>query len=402
MVFLQIVVTYSVSHSTFAPMHLEKIILTNFKNYANQTLVFDLQFNAFVGLNGVGKTNLLDAIYYLCMCKSYFLSSDSDTILRGADFMRLEGIFKKNSSEEKIAAKVQPRKKKIFERHDVPYSALSEHIGLIPIVMIAPDDTELIKEGSEERRRFLDNTLSQLDKNYLNHLIFYNRVLEQRNSLLKKYANNEGGQSQELDSLLGIYEIQLLPAARYIFQKRHQFIQEFEPIFNETYQKISGAKESVKIVFDSQLNSILTKKEGVDTSELNLWLASRAKDKILQRTTFGIHRDDLGFEMGDKSVKKFGSQGQLKSFVIALKLAQYEILRGSKFEQPILLLDDIFDKLDEERVNNLLQLIVSQSYGQVFITDTHEERIKAIFETTSIHYKLFQVASGQVQALTLI
>ncbi len=391
-------------------MHLEKISLTNFKNYATQTLVFGERLNAFVGLNGMGKTNILDAIYYLCMCKSYFLSSDSDVILRGGDFLRLEGFFLKNKQREKIVAKVQARRKKIFERNDVPYTVLSEHIGFLPIVMIAPDDTELVKEGSEERRRFLDNTLSQLDNTYLNHLIFYNRVLEQRNALLKKYAqgntrgeNTEGANANDLENLLAIYDKQMLPSALYVFKKRKQFVLDFEPIFNVMYQKISDNRENVKIVYDSIFNTDTdgTSRENREGGE-NLWLKSREKDKILQRTTVGIHRDDLGFEMGGKSVKKFGSQGQLKSFVIALKLAQYEILmanpdkilRGVNTEPPILLLDDIFDKLDEERVKNLLQLIINQAYGQIFITDTHEERVREIFKIGDLSYKIFTIENG--------
>lgn len=372
-------------------MHLEKITLTNFKNYASQTFSFGERLNAFVGLNGVGKTNILDAIYYLCMCKSYFLPSDSDVVLRGGDFLRLEGVFSKNNHREKIVAKVQARRKKIFERNDVPYSVLSEHIGFLPIVMIAPDDTELVKEGSEERRRFIDNTLSQLDGVYLTHLIFYNRVLEQRNSLLKKYADTEGGQQSDLENLLGIYDKQMLPSAMYIFEKRKQFVGDFEPIFNGIYQTISDANETVKVVYDSQFENIGSQNNENGAGETNFWLATRQKDKILQRTTFGIHRDDLRFEMGGKSVKKFGSQGQLKSFVIALKLGQYEILRGIKSEPPILLLDDIFDKLDEQRVKNLLQLIVNQAYGQIFITDTHEDRINEIFITGAFEFKIFPI-----------
>lgn len=383
-------------------MHIEKIILTNFKNYDSQTLLFGERLNAFVGLNGMGKTNLLDAIYYLCMCKSYFLPSDSDVILRGADFLRLEGFFKKNSQTEKIVVKVQARRKKVFERNDVPYPVLSEHIGFLPVVMMTPDDTELVKEGSEARRRFLDNTLSQLDNVYLTHLIFYNRILDQRNSLLKKYAHTladtaiEYGENSDLENLLAIYEKQMLPSARYIFQKRQQFILEFEPVFNVIYQNISDSRESVKIVYESPIEKMIGQ-NGLDvTLDNNFWLASREKDKILQRTTVGIHRDDLGFEMGGKSVKKFGSQGQLKSFVVAIKLAQYEILRGVKTEPPILLLDDIFDKLDEHRVKNLLQLILNQSFGQVFITDTHEGRIKDIFEASSLDFKIFPIDNDTI------
>ncbi len=382
-------------------MHLEKITLTNFKSYASQTLVFGERLNAFVGLNGMGKTNLLDAIYYLCMCKSYFLPSDSDVILRGADFLRLEGFFKKNSLTEKVVAKVQVRRKKVFERNDVPYPVLSEHIGFLPIVMMTPDDTELVKEGSEARRRFLDNTLSQLDNVYLTHLIFYNRVLDQRNSLLKKYAHQasdsffDDSQNSDLESLLTIYDKQMLPSAKYIFQKRKQFVLKFEPIFNSIYQNISDARETVKIVYDSPLDKMIVDNDGDET--VNFWLASRDKDRILQRTSVGIHRDDLGFDMGGKSVKKFGSQGQLKSFVVALKLAQYEILRGVKTEPPILLLDDIFDKLDEQRVKNLLQLILNQSFGQVFITDTHEDRIKDIFEASTFDFRIFPIDNNVIQ-----
>ena len=375
-------------------MHLEKITLTNFKSYASQTLMFGERLNAFVGLNGMGKTNLLDAIYYLCMCKSYFLPSDIDVILRGADFLRLEGFFKKNSATEKVVAKVQSRRKKVFERNDVPYPVLSEHIGFLPIVMMTPDDTELVKEGSEARRRFLDNTLSQLDNVYLTHLIFYNRVLEQRNSLLKKHGNQSGDsfiieqQNSDLESLLSIYDKQMLPSALYIFQKRKQFLLDFEPVFNGIYQNISDARETVKIIYDSPIDKMILEN---NSDKINFWLASREKDKILQRTTVGIHRDDLGFEMGGKSVKKFGSQGQLKSFVVALKLAQYEILRGVKTEPPILLLDDIFDKLDEMRIKNLLQLILNQSFGQIFITDTHEDRIKNIFEASTFDFRIFLI-----------
>ena len=378
-------------------MHLEKIILTNFKSYASQTLMFGERLNAFVGLNGMGKTNLLDAIYYLCMCKSYFLPSDSDVILRGADFLRLEGFFKKNSLTEKVVAKVQSRRKKVFERNDVPYPVLSEHIGFLPIVMMTPDDTELVKEGSEARRRFLDNTLSQLDNVYLSHLIFYNRVLDQRNSLLKKYANQvtdyafDENVNSDLESLLTFYEKQMLPSARYIFQKRKQFVLEFEPVFNNIYQNISDARETVQIVYESPIVKIIAENEAAEKMNFNIWLASRDKDRMLQRTTVGIHRDNLEFEMGGKSVKKFGSQGQLKSFVVALKLAQYEILRGVKTEPPILLLDDIFDKLDEIRVKNLLQLILNQSFGQVFITDTHEDRIKSIFEASTFDFRIFPI-----------
>jgi DNA replication and repair protein RecF len=371
-------------------LYLDKLILTNFKNYASQSLNFSARLNCFVGLNGMGKTNLLDAIYYLCLCKSNFLGSDVDVVLRGGDFMRLEGDFIKNGRLEKIVAKVQPRKKKIIERNGVSYAGLSDHIGFLPVVFFAPDDTLLAKEGSEERRRFLDMALSQIDNQYLTNLIFYNKILEQRNAHLKKQGGAEG-----LDEkLIAIYDTQLLIPARYIHEKRKDFTVLLTPIFNELYKKIADAHEEVGIQYESQLL----------TNDLkDLLLKYREKDRILQRTTSGIHRDDLVFTMDEKPLKKFGSQGQLKSFILALKLAQHEILAqnflletGEKKDMPILLLDDIFDKLDEKRVENLLQLLVNQPYGQIFMTDTHKERIENIVKNVVVPFKIFDVENGKV------
>lgn len=385
-------------------MHLEKLILTHFKNYASQSLTFSEGINCFVGLNGMGKTNLLDAIYYLCMCKSYFLSSDMDVIqltsekdvsgaiepVKRADFMRLEGHFQKNNRREKIVAKVQPRKKKMIEKNDVLYAGLSDHIGFLPVVMFAPDDTLLAKEGSEERRRFVDTALSQIDNQYLTNLIFYNKILEQRNALLKKKDENGANvfaRNEATEGVLDVYDQQMNDPAQYIFEKRRAFIDIFTPVFNTIYKKISGEGEAVKIIYNSSL---------VGDSLTNLIKKSREKDRILQRTTVGIHKDDLMFEIDDKPLKRFGSQGQLKSFVISLKLAQYEILRGAKQETPILLLDDIFDKLDDERVGNFLQLIVNQSFGQIFITDTHSGRINDIIKKLHPDFKIFTIEKGIV------
>ncbi len=392
-------------------MHLEKLILTHFKNYASQSLTFSEGINCFVGLNGMGKTNLLDAIYYLCMCKSYFLSSDLDVIqfsseqsdngtiepAKRADFMRLEGHFQKNNRREKIVAKVQPRKKKMIEKNDVLYAGLSDHIGFLPVVMFAPDDTLLAKEGSEERRRFIDTALSQIDNQYLTNLIFYNKILEQRNALLKKKDENGANVSAmhktvtaslaRQEEVLDVYDEQMNNPAQYVFEKRQAFIDIFTPVFNTIYNKISGEREAVKIIYNSAL---------VGDSLTNLIKKSREKDRILQRTTVGIHKDDWVFEIDDKPLKRFGSQGQLKSFVISLKLAQYEILRGAKQETPILLLDDIFDKLDDERVHNFLQLIVNQSFGQIFITDTRAERINDIIKKLNPDFKIFTIEKGRV------
>ncbi|MDZ7877559.1 MAG: DNA replication and repair protein RecF [Saprospiraceae bacterium] len=474
-------------------LHLDTIKLTNFKNYESANLTFSPQLNAFVGLNGTGKTNLLDAIYYACMCKSYFLPLDADVILRGADFLRVDALFQKNGKRERIVAKTQAKKRKIFERNDVAYSALSDHIGLLPVVMIAPDDTDLIKEGSEERRRFVDNALSQLDNLYLRHLMFYNKIVEQRNAALKKWGENsgytEGVQSNWLQ-LIETYDSQLVPSAQYIFEKRQEFVADFEPIFNFFYKKISDERETVSIVYESQL---------LKENLTDILLRNREKDRYLQRTSAGIHKDNLGFAMNEKPLRKFGSQGQLKSFVISLKLAQYHILRtknsaiktsnsleinaknepqyqtdlalrnnldlNSSLElediiesnqpinsdielennvrlaldltlnnelnahnelelrteldiekelkwtdkvslnfvelenKPLLLLDDIFDKLDAQRVQNLLQLIVSQQFGQIFITDTHIERIEKLGRDLRIDFKKFEINNGVVKTL---
>jgi DNA replication and repair protein RecF len=381
-------------------LHLEKIILTNFKNYATQTVALSPKLNCFVGLNGMGKTNLLDAVYYMCMTKSYFLNLDSDVILRGSDFLRLEGHFVKKNRQEKIVAKVQLRKKKIVERNDVVYDALSDHIGFLPVIMFAPDDTLLAKEGSEERRRFMDLCLSQIDNQYLTHLIFYNKILEQRNAYLKSLEKtgsnkqNTVGDKQNFDvKLIEVYDTQITPSAQYIFEKRQDFVKNLSPIFNDIYGKISGEKEVVSIVYESPLLTDNLK---------NILSKNREKDRILQRTSSGIHRDDLTFTMSDKSLKKFGSQGQLKSFVLSLKLAQHEILRGllndENRDMPILLLDDIFDKLDETRIENLLQLIVNQSFGQIFISDTNAGRVQEVVTKLNTDYKIFMVENGVINA----
>ena len=310
--------------------------------------------------------------------------------VKRADFMRLEGHFQKNNRREKIVAKVQPRKKKMIEKNDVLYAGLSDHIGFLPVVMFAPDDTLLAKEGSEERRRFVDTALSQIDNQYLTNLIFYNKILEQRNALLKKKDENGANvfaRNEATEGVLDVYDQQMNDPAQYIFEKRRAFIDIFTPVFNTIYKKISGEGEAVKIIYNSSL---------VGDSLTNLIKKSREKDRILQRTTVGIHKDDLMFEIDDKPLKRFGSQGQLKSFVISLKLAQYEILRGAKQETPILLLDDIFDKLDDERVGNFLQLIVNQSFGQIFITDTHSGRINDIIKKLHPDFKIFTIEKGIV------
>lgn len=367
----------------FLALHLEKIILTNFKNYAARSFEFNAKLNAFVGLNGVGKTNVLDAVYFLCVCKSYFLNIDSDLILRGGDFFRLEGHFNRAEKKQQIVAKVQVRKRKVFEKNSVPYPSLSEHIGFLPVVMIAPDDIELVREGSEERRKFLDIALCQIDNQYLTQLNFYNKLLEQRNATLKQQAQIS---REACMQLLDIYDTQMQGATNYIFEKRRIFIENFEPIFNKFYEQISNDREKVICRYESQLNEM---------PFLKLMQQNRQRDLAVERTFGGIHRDNLGFEMNGVPLKKFGSQGQTKSFVVALKLAQYELLTKGIFnnniETPILLLDDIFDKLDEQRVLNLLKLIENQAFGQIFLTDTSPERVANIVENLGIDATVFHL-----------
>jgi DNA replication and repair protein RecF len=320
------------------------------------------------------------------MCKSHFATSDAHLVLQGEDFLRLEGDFiLAEAKKTKIVAKIQPRKLKVFEHDGVAYERLGEHIGKIPVVMIAPDDTALLTEGSEERRRLMDNTLSQLDQTYLNNLMIYNKVLEQRNALLKQFAQNHTFNI----NLLEVYDQQLITPANYIFQQRQAFIAWLTPVFQAYYKIISDDREQPNCVYESKLQNI---------DFQTLLLENREKDRILHRTTSGIHRDDLLFTFQDGNpAKRFASQGQLKSFLLAIKLAQYEVLRQRTGKMPILLLDDIFDKLDMERVKHLLFLLSSENFGQLIITDTQEERILQAINSQYTDFKHFKVVDGAIE-----
>jgi DNA replication and repair protein RecF len=360
-------------------MFLETIKLTYFKNYENQTFDFSEQLNCLVGKNGMGKTNVLDAIYYLCLCKSHFSIPDRLIIKHQQDFFRLEGTFRKDKKEQ-IVCKYDKRKK-VIERNKVAYARLAEHIGLLPVIMITPDDTLLITEGSENRRRFMDLLLVQSNPQYLTYLMEYNKLLHQRNAFLKQYKH-----PNDIDAaLLEIYDAQMIAPATYIHQQRHQFCQQLQPIFKSYYQAIAGANEPVNFVYQSQLS---------ENSLPELFLASREKDSWLQRTTKGIHKDDMKLTIDGYPVKKFASQGQLKSYLLALKLGQYELLRQEIGSAPLLLLDDIFDKLDRSRVQHLLQLLIEKKFGQLFITDTHPDRIAAIAAQLGSNFKQFDIQKG--------
>ncbi len=365
-------------------LHLQQLKITNFRNYESGKLEFSEKLNCFVGKNGVGKTNLLDAVYYLCMCKSYFGVPDTVVALHQAPFFRAEGLFSRNGRTEKVVAKVKVRRKKIFECNDVAYKKLSEHIGLIPVVMIAPDDTRLATDGSEVRRRFIDNTLAQLAPDYLRQLIIYTKVLEQRNATLKHFAKTGTYNT----ALIASYDSQLLEPAANIFEYRKQFIEEFIPFFQLYYGIISGQNEEVSCTYSSPL---------AENTMEQILEKNKQRDRILQRTSSGIHKDDLVFVINGRPLKRYASQGQLKSFVLAVKLAQYEFIRQQKKIAPLLLLDDIFDKLDKLRVRQLLGLLLERDFGQIFITDTHENRVEGILKGFSENFKKFIVDEGKIR-----
>lgn len=313
------------------------------------------------------------------------MSTDQNLVKEGADFFRLQAKFWRLGEREDVIVKYKLRSKKVFERNKLAYKRLSDHVGLLPLVIIAPDDARLILDGSEERRRFLDFILVQFDSEYMTHLMRYNQVLEQRNALLKSAET-----PKQLDvDLLEIYDAQLLEPANYIFQKRTDFTHQLYPIFQAYYAEISGGKESVEIIYKSHLQS---------DAMGDLLKSSRSKDLILQRTGKGIHKDDLVLELKGQPLKQFASQGQLKSFLLAMKLAQYELLRQEREVTPILLLDDIFDKLDTHRVKHLLSLLIEHQFGQIFITDTHEDRVEGILQDIKFNsdYKKFVIVDGSI------
>lgn len=362
-------------------LHLNRIILTNFRNCEYLSLTFSPRLNFIVGLNGMGKTNLLDAVYYLCMGKSNSGGTDRNVVRKGADFFRIEGHFAKREKEVKVVAKVVPGQAKNLECDDVSYARLSDHVGKFPVVFKVPEDTALALDGSEERRRFLDNTLCQVDPRYLEDLQQYNRLLERRNAALKQMA-----ETRQTDfTLLQVYEQKMKLPAEYILQRRLSLTEAFEPIFNRHFEAISGGSETVHIRFRSQL---------LVSGFESLLLEHRERDALLQRTTAGIHRDELVFHLNDLPLKRFASQGQLKSFVLALKLAQYDYLLQQKGVHPILLLDDLFDKLDDQRVSHLIRLLVEEDFGQVFITDTHTERSVEIAQHFGGDFIKFTIEKG--------
>ena len=366
-----------------SPMpHLTHITLTQFKNYSFSSFDFKEKVIGICGLNGKGKTNLLDAIYYLCFTKSYFTKSDLQNVEFNKEGFRLEAFFNEtNTDKEKISqviCKSVNGEKKEFSYNGVLYSKLSEHIGKFPCVMIAPDDIELITGTGELRRRFIDTCLSQMDAEYLLQLILYNKILQQRNSLLKNFA--ETGKTNW--PLLEVLDEQLMQPGKFIFSKRKLFTLRLIPLVQKFYQQIAGTGELVTLQYESQLNA--TDFEAV----LNQY---REKDFLLQRTNGGIHKDDISILLNNQVFKNTASQGQRKSLLFALKLAEFELLKENKGFAPLLLLDDVFEKLDDNRMNNLLHWVCNENSSQVFITDTHRQRLEETFRGLEVRYQVIEL-----------
>nr|WP_297166309.1 DNA replication and repair protein RecF [uncultured Dysgonomonas sp.] len=365
-------------------MILERISILGYKNIEQAELTFSPQLNCFIGKNGMGKTNLLDAVYYLSFCKSHNNQVDSQNIKHDADFALIQGYyFLGGSDEEEFFCSLRRRQKKQFKRNKKEYEKLSDHIGCLPLVMVSPSDSDLITGGSDERRKFMDVVLSQFDKEYLHALIRYNKALQQRNALLKS-------DMQADESLYELWEEQLAYEGQIIHTKRKAFVEQFIPTFQYYYNFICQSNETVELKYESPLD------EG---NLVDLLKHKRERDKILGYTTAGVHRDDLDMRMDDYSVKKVGSQGQNKTYVVAMKLAQFDFLKKAGSTTPILLLDDIFDKLDSTRVEQIVKLVSEDNFGQIFITDTNRDHLDDILKGLNSDYRLYQVEGGGVLQL---
>lgn len=327
----------------------------------------------------MGKTNLLDAIHYLAFCKSYFNVSDSQNIRHEESFFVLKGEFDKGGEHSEVYCGLKRNQKKVFRRNKKDYERLSEHIGMFPLVMISPSDSDLINGSSELRRKFLDGIISQYDKLYLDKLISYNQVLKHRNALLKHFHDNRNFDSETLE----VWDDQLVMYGRFILERRLEFLRRFIPLFNHHYRFISDSKEEVSLDYENSLG---------EKDFKTALLSALPRDRQVHYTTVGPHKDDLEFLLGDHSLKKFASQGQQKSYLLALKLAQFEFIKEEKLTTPLLLLDDIYDKLDEERFTRLMEMVSGPGFGQVFITDTHPERMEQLLNKKNIQNKIFFVS----------
>ncbi len=359
-------------------MFLKDLHILNFKSWEEAKFDFSPKLNCFVGLNGSGKTNLLDAIHYLSLTKSYFSSRDNRSIRKESDFFMIEANLSRKEEEVRLYCALKKGQKKIFRKDKKEYERLADHIGYFPAVVISPYDRDLITDSADTRRRFMDNVISQGNNSYLHHLMRYNKALQQRNSLLKFFAANQRFDGDSLE----IYNLQLAEHGEYIYQQRVEFSEALKPRLQHYYTLISQGRESASIDYQSQRH---------DTGFEELFAQSLSKDRALQYTSAGLHRDDLIFKLDDTSIKHYGSQGQQKSLLIALKLAQYEFIRDHQGLVPVLLLDDIFDKLDENRVATLVKLVHDEDFGQIFITDTHPERTVDLVQQIDANAKIFEI-----------
>lgn len=365
-------------------LHLEQLSLFNFKNYEETNLLLDKEVNLIVGDNGAGKTNLLDAIHYLCISKSAFTSIEANVVKTDELFFSTNGTFKKDGENFKVICGFKANEKKILTVNGSSYSRVSEHIGRFPCVLIAPDHIAIIKEGSDERRKFFDNAISQIDAEYLENLITYNKYLKARNQLLKQFHE----QNYKDKTLLEVYTEPLLIAGECIHRKRNDFISKFVLVLQEIYGDIASEKEKVELKYESQLL-------GYNFAELNAKTLN--DDYRAQRTTVGTHLDDFIFTINGLNLRKFGSQGQQKTFLLALKIAQHQFISQTLNTKPIMLLDDIFDKLDDKRIAQLLQMCKSGYFGQVFITDARKDRTAALFNEQTVPCKIFEIVNGEVK-----
>lgn len=364
-------------------MYLKSLSLLDYKNIEQAEINFNPRLNCFLGDNGAGKTNLLDAIYYLSFCKSFFNAMDVQNIRHECEMFMIQGRYSRDGDEELISAGFKLGHKKQFKRNHKVYKRLSDHIGLFPLVMISPSDSNLISGSSEERRKFMDGVISQFDRTFLDALMRYNRTLLQRNNLLKQFSERKRFDADTLS----IYDEQLVEYGSYIYEKRSNFINEIIPVFQHFYEYVSGGKEKVVLTYQSSL------REGNFLEQIR---SQHQRDRMLQHTSVGIHRDDLQLDLGAHPIRKLGSQGQTKTYLLALKFAQFEYLRNASGIKPILLLDDIFDKLDAGRVGQIIRLVSEEQFGQIFITDTNREHLDGILNKMDTAYSIYKIEQGKV------
>jgi DNA replication and repair protein RecF len=365
-------------------MRLKRISILNYKNLEEVDLNFSGKLNCFFGQNGMGKTNLLDAIYFLSFCKSAGNPVDSQQIRHDQEFFVIQGFYETaDGAPEEIYCGMKRRQKKQFKRNKKEYTRLSDHIGFIPLVMVSPADSELISGGSDERRKFMDVVISQYDKEYLEALIRYNKALQHRNTLLKSEQPVE-------EELLLVWEEMMAQAGEIVFHKREAFIREFIPIFRKFYSFISLDKEQVGLAYESHARN---------ASLLEVLKESRIKDQTLGFSLHGIHKDELNMLLGEFPIKKEGSQGQNKTYLVALKLAQFDFLKRTGLAMPLLLLDDIFDKLDASRVEQIIKLVAGDGFGQIFITDTNREHLDRMLSNAGSDYNMFEVVQGRISEM---